>query len=105
METCRVTAEKKVEETGVVLNPFADALANFHRVGSCWGGFVLQESALSMETVPGRYEGLSSQNCDSRLEDCRGVRAITRAPLCLVVVCRTASVSELLYQAFDGVAM
>ena len=105
MVTCLITSEKKVEETGAVLNPFADALAKIHRVGSCWGGFVLQESALSVETVSGHYGGLSSQNCDSRLEDCRGVRAITRAPLCLVVVCRTASVSELLYQAFGGVAM
>ena len=90
-------AEKNVEETGVVLNPLADALAKFHRVGSCWPGFELPESVLCMETVSGRYEGLSSQNCDSRLVDFRGVRAITRAPRCLTVVCRTASVSKLLY--------
>lgn len=52
----RVTEEKNVQENGVVLDPFTDALAKIHSVGSCWPGCEPTKSALSMETVSGRYE-------------------------------------------------
>ena len=55
-EMRRVTEEKNVQENGVVLDPFTDALAKIHSVGSCWPGCKPTKSALSMETVSGRYE-------------------------------------------------
>ena len=55
-EMRRVTEEKNVQEKGVVLDPFTDALAKMHSVGSCWPGFESTQSALCMETVSGHYE-------------------------------------------------